>query len=138
MIFLLTKYPDDILYYYCTVLFFLLFVCRIYHFVKTKSTIYFTDFCYVGNFVVYFYVYFFRSSRLLFSVAYIYATGILGLASPILQNNFSPHDLDCLTSLYIHSTPATMMFAMRWFTLQKENTAYYYIKDEQIGWDYLL
>lgn len=114
------QFPHDVLKWWCLFLFSILYIWRIVYYCKIKCFLFCIDFCYVANLAVYLYLCAFPKSDVFFKMAFVLGSGIAGTASPILRNNYSPHDLDALFSLYIHVMPMVLMFVNKWVTLTND------------------
>lgn len=87
---------------------------RIYRFSKHRLAYYLVDYCYAGNTMVWFGLYFFRYSPIAFSMAYYFGVGSLGWSIVAWNNGYILHSIDQMTTVYIHHTCFVVLTAMRW------------------------
>ena len=87
---------------------------RIYRFSKHKIAYYLVDYCYIGNTMVWFGLYFFRYNAIAFNMAYYFGVGSLGLSIIAWNNGYILHSIDQMTTVFIHHTCFIVLTAMRW------------------------
>lgn len=56
-----------------------------------------------------------RCSVSFFKSVYMLATGPLAWAIPVWRNSLVFHDIDKITSIFIHAFPGMLVFCMRWY-----------------------
>ncbi|CAM9779933.1 unnamed protein product, partial [Phaeothamnion confervicola] len=74
------------------------------------------DFCYVVNACLVLYIVFFPKSQRLFVVTFGMANGTAAWGGILFRNALQFHDLQKMTSCYIHLLPATVCYALRWMS----------------------
>ena len=91
-----------------------LYVIRIERFIKYRIGWYLIDFCYMGNWMVWISLYFFRYNAIAFSIAYYFAIATLGFALIFYGNAYTFHSIDHLTTTFVHHNGMVVVTAMRW------------------------
>lgn len=79
------------------------------------------EFCYFGNFIVYFTLIFMPENKYLYYASFAFANGPLGWALALVGCKFVLHSVDKLTTVFIHFTPMTLMWNMHWKTQYNAN-----------------
>ncbi len=91
-----------------------LYAIRVERFIKYRIGWYLIDFCYVGNWMVWVCLYFFKYNAVAFSIAYYFATATLGFALIFYGNAYTFHSIDHLTTTFIHHNGMVVVTGMRW------------------------
>lgn len=84
----------------------------IYH--SNAEHYYMIDFCYFSNFLMMFYLFLYPTSPELFLLNFANANGPLMSAVITWRNSLVFHDLDKITSVFIHTLPFLVTYAVRW------------------------
>ena len=96
-----------------TVIMPVLLAARVYHFKSLQMQYFLLDFCYFTVCLTFMNL-FLLWSPMFFKVCFIFANGVLPGAIVIWGNSFVFHDLDKITSVYIHILPSMLYYTMRW------------------------
>ncbi|KAL0249446.1 hypothetical protein GEMRC1_004678 [Eukaryota sp. GEM-RC1] len=91
-----------------------LVLIRYFSYRKCKYHWFCLDLCYFINFLLVVLIVLLRHNVVLFQVCFAYAVGPLTFAIQLWQNALVFHDLDKLTSLFLHIQPSLVMFCLRW------------------------
>lgn len=75
---------------------------------------YLLEFCYYGNLMFLFHLWFYPQSETLYLVCFAFSMGPLAFATIVLNNSLVPHSVDKQTSTFIHVMPALTTWAVRW------------------------
>jgi hypothetical protein len=109
----LTK-PQWMPVFYATLLFPLL-VFRFFMYHKLKWHYFMLDYCYYAQIVTLFSLFIFPKSPGLFKLMFCLNNGPLAVAVVAWHNSLVFHDIDKITSLYIHFSPPLVSFVVRWY-----------------------
>jgi len=112
--FILIKSPQ-LMHYWYTALFFPLLAARYYFYHKVKYHYFLLDFCYYVQLFLLVYVHFMDVNPAFFQVLFSACNGPLAVGIVMWRNSLVFHDLDKLTSVFIHMFPPLVTFSMRWF-----------------------
>jgi len=93
-----------------------LLVLRYYFYHKAKYQYFMLDFCYFAQIILLAYLYLFPTSSAMFQIVFALSNGPLALGTVMWRNSLVFHDLDKLTSVFIHMFPPLVTFALRWYT----------------------
>ena len=96
-----------------------------YH--REKYHYFMLDFCYFSNLLLLFYLFYYPTSGFLFVLSFVNSNGPLLWAIITWRNSLVFHDLDKVTSVFIHAFPPLVTFVIRWFPLAREGGALYNI-----------
>ena len=88
---------------------------RYYLYHQSKWHYFMLDFCYFSQCLLLFYIYVYPSSDFLFHVMFSISNGSLMWAVIAWRNSLVFHDLDKMTSSFIHLFPALVTYCIRWF-----------------------
>jgi len=114
--YILLKKPE-LMYLWYTFLIFPLMIARYYFYHKVKYHYFMLDFCYYTQVLLLANLYVFPSPEL-FQIVFALSNGPLCVAIVMWRNSLVFHDLDKLTSVFIHMFPPLVTFAMRWYPPQ--------------------
>ncbi|KAL7720125.1 Glycerophosphocholine acyltransferase 1 [Entamoeba marina] len=105
--------------YYYLILIFPLLLARYFIYRKNKWHYFMIDFCYFCQLITILTVALVNTSLFpyLFQTAFVFAHGPLLTAIPMWKNSLVFHDLDKLTSVYIHLFPALVCYSLRWYVI---------------------
>uniref|UniRef100_A0A7S0YL22 Glycerophosphocholine acyltransferase 1 n=1 Tax=Polytomella parva TaxID=51329 RepID=A0A7S0YL22_9CHLO len=78
---------------------------------------YLFDFCYFANLVLVVHIWVFPRSSLLAKITFAFDTGPLTLAIVAFRNSLVFHDVDKVTSIFMHIVPAMASWAERWYLI---------------------
>lgn len=81
---------------------------------RRKYQYFLLDFCYTVNVLCYLHI-IFPSNRTLFEIAFVSASGPLAFAILAWRNSLVFHDVEKVTSLFIHIMPTLLMMQRRWY-----------------------
>ncbi|ESO91084.1 hypothetical protein LOTGIDRAFT_233561 [Lottia gigantea] len=93
---------------------------------KYKWNYFLLDFCYYGNVLWYLFLWIWPQHGNIFMASFAVANGPLLWAAVIFRNSLVLHSVDKVTSVYIHTLPAFLSFALRWYS---EDTSMKWRKD---------
>ena len=113
-------WPHSHIYTFSTVIQALLLMHRYYTFWITDLKFYLVDFCYLANFLLFFYINFNPKSQWLMITSYLYANGTLATGVLAFRNSLVYHKIDFLTSLATHAVPMILTIHIRWDTIPKQ------------------
>jgi hypothetical protein len=101
---------------------------------------YLIEFCYFGNAMMYAFIFFFPESKAMYYGCYVLGSGAIGWALSLVGCKFVLHNVDFLTSVFIHMTPLTTMWNVHWKTSYNEELSWnlYDAKNDTFGVDFLL
>mmetsp|Transcript_19835 Transcript_19835/g.50711 ORF Transcript_19835/g.50711 Transcript_19835/m.50711 type:complete len:347 (-) Transcript_19835:291-1331(-) len=97
-----------------SLLFTLLMPIRFWMYRRVKWHYFMLDFCYFANLALLLFLWVFPSEPRLFLMVFADANGPLAWAIPAWRNALVFHDLDKMTSLYIHIFPMIVTYILRW------------------------
>jgi hypothetical protein len=92
-----------------------LIALRYYFYRKLKWHYFLFDFCYFAQVVLLAYIYIFPENTTLFHIVFALSNGPLAVGAVMWRNSLVFHDLDKLTSVFIHMFPPLVTFCLRWF-----------------------
>jgi len=78
---------------------------------------YLSDFCYIANFALLYFINFAPQCQWLFVTCYVFSNGALASAILAFRNSLVFHKIDMLMSLSIHAIPMTLTLHIRWETI---------------------
>ena len=87
---------------------------RFFDYRKKKWHYFMFDFCYFSNFLMLIFLICFPKSKTLFYVTLACCNGPLPWSIPMFRNSLVVHDIDKMTSLFIHAFPPKAMFILTW------------------------
>lgn len=93
----------------------LLFGVRLADYWFKKWHYYLFDFCYYANVLLLCHIWVLPKWKLLTKVTFAFNTGPLAWSVLAFRNSLVYHDLDKVTSLYLHFVPALVSWTMRWY-----------------------
>lgn len=98
------------------------------------------DFCYYANYLLYTFLFLFPTNRFLYHVCFAFGAGPLGVATIIVRNSMVLHDIDYITSAFIHIVPNLVMYNVHWVTQYHEDRGWdlYDAKQEQFSLSFTL
>jgi len=111
--YILLKVPHMMLYWYSFLLVPLL-TARYYTYHKIKFHYFMLDFCYYVQVLLLFQIYYFQSAAF-FQIIFALSTGPLCVAIVMWRNSLVFHDLDKITSVFIHIFPPLVAYSLRWY-----------------------
>lgn len=112
--FILLRYPQS-LYLAYTIMFIPMMVWRFFSYHRSKFHYFMLDFCYFCNLLLLLWLYVYPNNLKLFKLTYALSTGPLLLAVILWSNALVFHDIDRVTSLFIHIYPPLVLYAERWY-----------------------
>lgn len=112
---IISKAPDFFWLWY-TVWAIPLLIWRYYSYSSLKYQYFLLDYCYTVNVLCFIHLYLFPNSPTAFSLAFMSACGPLAWAILAWRNSLVFHDLEKVTSLFIHIMPPLLMFCQRKLT----------------------
>lgn len=112
--FILLKFPEHMIYWY-TLLIFPLLATRYYFYHKIKYHYFMLDFCYYCQAMTLIWFYFFPENSTFFEVLFAATNGPLAIGIVMWRNSLVFHDLDKITSVFIHMFPPLVTFCLRWY-----------------------
>ena len=115
--YMIAKYPHDLVYTFSTIVMLLLFLHRCYDFYQKGKKWYLIDFCYVANFLLYYYINFAPKSQWIFITNFLFANGTIAFGSFYFRNSLVYHKIDMLTSVALHNLPMILTVHIKYFTI---------------------
>eukprot|EP01114_Cavostelium_apophysatum_P016348 TRINITY_DN4627_c0_g1_i1.p1 TRINITY_DN4627_c0_g1~~TRINITY_DN4627_c0_g1_i1.p1 ORF type:complete len:427 (-),score=107.93 TRINITY_DN4627_c0_g1_i1:32-1312(-) len=112
--FVLLKKPENMPLWY-TSLIFPLMLLRYYFYNKAKYQYFMLDFCYFAQVVLLTYLYVTPTNANIFQLVFGLSNGPLAVGAVMWRNSLVFHDLDKLTSVFIHLFPPIVTFCLRWY-----------------------
>jgi len=97
-----------------------LLILRYYFYHKAKFQYFMIDFCYFAQYFLLFYIYVTPRNPDIFQVAFALCSGPLAIGAVMWRNSLVFHDLDKLTSVYIHIFPSLVVFCVRWYPMDND------------------
>lgn len=94
---------------------FLLIGSRWWSFKQQKQHYYLYDFCYWANLLTLVYCLVLPQNTTLFRIIFMMANGPLGFAIATFTNSLIFHSAAHMTSVFIHASPAVLVFTIRWY-----------------------
>jgi len=119
--YIILKKPHHMSYWY-TVLLVPLMFARYYFYKKAKYQYFMIDFCYFAQAMLLISIFAVPSSSLWFQVVFTTSNGPLLAGIVMWRNSLVFHDLDKLTSVFIHIFPALVTFCWRWYPHNDHST----------------
>jgi len=113
-----------LLLYFYTVKFPILIGLRLYRYWKHKWHLFLLDFCYFGNTILLLSLWAFPHESRLFTIAFALSHGPLAWAVLAFRNSLVFHDIDKITSCFIHISPPLVTYVVRWYPDQVSNFWY--------------
>mmetsp|Transcript_11366 Transcript_11366/g.32272 ORF Transcript_11366/g.32272 Transcript_11366/m.32272 type:complete len:397 (-) Transcript_11366:394-1584(-) len=104
-------------YIYYTIKCLALFGIRFPLYLKQKTHYYFFDFCYIVNalLILHCWIPFLWHWHWLFKALFACCAGPLAWSIPALRNSLVLHDMERTTSVFMHWSPAVVVFTLRWY-----------------------
>jgi hypothetical protein len=96
-----------------------LLVTRFFMYHKQKFHYFMLDFCYFCQLVTFTSLFLFPENLTLFKIMFALNNGPLAIAVIAWKNSLVFHDIDKITSLYIHIAPPLVTFCARWYPATK-------------------
>jgi len=112
--YIILKKPHHMAYWYTALLVPLMFA-RYYFYKKAKYQYFMIDFCYFAQAMLLVGIFLVPSSTLWFQVVFTASNGPLLSGIVMWRNSLVFHDLDKLTSVFIHIFPPLVTFCWRWY-----------------------
>lgn len=112
--FVILRQPHDFATCYLLFIIPLLFM-RLWMYTKLKWHYFLIDFCYVANAACLLQVLCLPQCVSLIIINYAHASGPLALAIPTWRNSLVFHSVDKITSVFVHTLPALLLFCIRWY-----------------------
>ncbi|GAB5035284.1 Hypothetical protein NocV09_02500410 [Nannochloropsis oceanica] len=112
--FMLVKMPHLFWAWYMAVVPVLIFF-RIPHYKSLRWSYFLLDFCYYVQIMCILQLYAFPFNCPLLKSNFLLTNGPLAFAVPVWRNSLVFHDLEKITSLYIHIYPGLLLYALRWY-----------------------
>jgi len=110
----LLEYPT-MFYKLYTALLIPLLTARFFSYEKSKFHYFMLDFCYFAQFMLLVYLYAVPTNYIWFQVVFCATNGPLLTGIVMWRNSLVFHDLDKLTSVFIHLFPPLVTFTQRWY-----------------------
>jgi hypothetical protein len=111
--YLLLLYPQ-MMYLWYSLLFVPLISWRYYCYSQMKYQYFMLDFCYFAQAVLFVWLYIFPNT-LLFQIVFAMCNGPLAIGIVMWRNSLVFHDLDKVTSVFIHIFPPLVTYCARWY-----------------------
>eukprot|EP01119_Soliformovum_irregulare_P014837 TRINITY_DN4092_c4_g1_i1.p1 TRINITY_DN4092_c4_g1~~TRINITY_DN4092_c4_g1_i1.p1 ORF type:complete len:391 (-),score=63.98 TRINITY_DN4092_c4_g1_i1:81-1253(-) len=92
-----------------------LMIARYVQYVNSKFQYFMLDFCYFAQLLLLASSFVFPSNSRVFEVVFAISNGPLAVGIVMWRNSIVFHDLDKLTSVFIHMLPALVTFTRRWY-----------------------
>lgn len=108
-----TNQPQYFWAFYTVVMSLMLFA-RAFRFHAIKYHYFMLDFCYFTQLLCFLSIYLLPWSETFAKVVFIFANGPLSWAVPVWRNSLVFHDMDKLTTVYIHVLPNMLTYCTRW------------------------
>mmetsp|Transcript_29504 Transcript_29504/g.41525 ORF Transcript_29504/g.41525 Transcript_29504/m.41525 type:complete len:421 (+) Transcript_29504:60-1322(+) len=105
----------EVMYMWYTSLLVPLLVTRYYTYKKAKWHYFMLDFCYFAQVLLLIFLFFIPDNPHWFQVVFSLSNGPLASGVVMWRNSMVFHDLDKLTSVFIHFFPPLVTFCVRWF-----------------------
>jgi len=119
--YVILKEPTFVPMWYTSLLIPLL-ILRYYFYYKAKFQYFMIDFCYFAQYFLLFYIHFVPRNAEVFQVAFALCSGPLAMGALMWRNSLVFHDLDKLTSVFIHVFPPLVVFCIRWYPMDNDFT----------------
>ena len=113
-LFLLGYSPRYGLLIWNLVVFVPMMVHKVFYFTHMNKQLFFVDFCYFAQILMYAYLYIWPDSRQLYLALFSFSCGTMGHSITQFRNTYAFHDLDRLSSLLLHVVPLKTFWALRW------------------------
>ena len=117
--YVIAKWPHYGIYWYVSIILPFLIAVRLIYYLQIGWHLYVSDFCYFGNVLLIYYIMFDPKNDMLFKVCFLNGSGLLSIAIKAMRNSLVFHKLDNITSLSIHAIPMTMVWHIRWVTMEE-------------------
>ncbi len=117
---ILCQFPQLYKWFYTSLLAFLL-VWRYISYHYYRQHYFLLDYCYWVNFLLLFGLWYYPSNRELFLLSFANANGAVLWAIPLWKNSLVFHDLDKMTSVFIHILPVLVTYHLKWHNHIIEN-----------------
>ena len=91
-----------------------LLIWRYISYTRNKWGYFLIDYCYMVNALSLLHLWVFKDSPVVFELAFMSANGPLAWAILAWRNSLVFHDIDKITSLFIHAMPPVLMYCQRW------------------------
>eukprot|EP01063_Lacrimia_lanifica_P024705 TRINITY_DN32569_c0_g1_i1.p1 TRINITY_DN32569_c0_g1~~TRINITY_DN32569_c0_g1_i1.p1 ORF type:complete len:375 (+),score=121.19 TRINITY_DN32569_c0_g1_i1:41-1126(+) len=104
---------QSLLLYLYTLLFVLLLSWRFYTYRRDKYHLFMLDWCYWTNALLVLYIWVLPKHPDLFSLVHACASGPLLIAAVVWRNSVVFHDVDKMTSCFLHLSPACVVYVLR-------------------------
>ncbi|KAL9642584.1 hypothetical protein ABK040_011149 [Willaertia magna] len=106
-------FESNFFFIFYLILLLVLILTRFISYYKIGFYYFLLDFCYLGNLLLMFYLFFYYSSPHLFLLCFVTSCGPLAWAIVMWRNSLVFHSLDKVTSVFIHSFPPIICFVIR-------------------------
>ncbi|KAJ4456649.1 putative transmembrane protein [Paratrimastix pyriformis] len=111
-----------------------LLIYRFINYRRRQLQYFLIDLCYFANAILMAYVVFFPTCPILFQVCFVFSNGPLIWAIPAWHNSLVFHDIDKITSLFVHAFPTLVTFCLRWFAQDRYITCSGITREQLMGW----
>ena len=137
--FILGMSPDNWVYTFNFILLIVLLLWRNITYRIDNSHYYMLEFCYFANIVFYFFIFLFPESKTLYLASFAFCCGPVGWALALVGCSFVIHNINQLTSCFIHFTPMVLMMNLHWRTQYNEDRGWilYDAKQDTFGWTFV-
>jgi len=112
--FVVLQYPGLFWLWYLLVIP-LLFVVKFQYYRRMQWHYFLIDFCYFTNLSVLMEILLFPAHSKLSKINFLFSNGPLAMAIPLWRNSVVFHDMDRISSLYIHIFPVLVSFCLHWY-----------------------
>eukprot|EP01118_Nematostelium_gracile_P010000 TRINITY_DN3399_c0_g1_i1.p1 TRINITY_DN3399_c0_g1~~TRINITY_DN3399_c0_g1_i1.p1 ORF type:complete len:411 (+),score=27.96 TRINITY_DN3399_c0_g1_i1:91-1323(+) len=111
---------QELMPFWYTLLLIPLMLARYYTYSKIKFTYFMIDFCYFAQIILLVSIYLLPQDSQSFQIAFATSNGppLVGLV--MWRNSLVFHDLDKLTSVFIHFFPSLVTFCRRWYSVDSD------------------
>ena len=116
---LATRYPEYFIYFWIP-LTIILWIHRFVDYSAHKFELFMLDFCYFINISVAIQIIFYPNNLEWFQANYVLTTGPIFFAIIVWRNSLVFHDLDKLTSFFLHAFPPIIMHMYRWKQIKND------------------
>ena len=100
--------------YLYTVLGAILLIYRVIDYFLIQEHYFLIDFCYFSSGIVQYYIWAYPNEGVFFLLFFGFCSGPMGWAIPTFRNSLVLHDIDRLTSVFLHGCPALLCYLLRW------------------------
>jgi len=111
--YIMGRFPHHFASWYTFKAFALVLLRWVYYY-RQKWHYFLFGFCYFANVFLLVYLHLYPHSPMLFRICFAFSTGPLAWAIVLWRNSMVFHELDKITSLFIHMSPCLLVYNLRW------------------------